>query len=52
MQQARGNDPFKYHEHTDRPVELMNKKIMEWRNKANRELQEVLYKGATKVRDV
>ena len=52
VQQARGNDPFKYHEHTDRPVELMNKKIMEWRNKANRELQEVLYKGATKVRDV
>tara|TARA_Y100000590_G_C15626952_1_gene979736 strand:+ start:497 stop:1321 length:825 start_codon:yes stop_codon:yes gene_type:complete len=52
VQQARGGDTFKYHEHTDRPSKLMNKETIEWRNKANKELQDVLYKGAIRVRDV
>ena len=52
VQQARGKDSFKYHEHTDRSFELMDKKTVEWRNKANKELQDVLYKGAAKVRNV
>jgi len=46
VQQARGTDTFKYHEHTKRPVELMSKKDVALRNKANEELSKIFYSGA------
>ena len=49
VQQARGKDKFKYHEHTKRPVELMNKNDMIFKNKANEELSKIFYKDAKKV---
>ena len=49
VQQARGKDTFKYHEHTNRPVELMSKKDIELKNKANEELSKIFYKDAKKV---
>jgi len=49
VQQARGKDTFKYHEHTKRPVELMSKKDIELKKKANEELSKIFYKDAKKV---
>ena len=49
VQQARGKDEFKYHEHTSRPTELMNKNDLISRDKANNELQKILYKDAYKI---
>ena len=49
VQQARGTDKFKYHEHIKRPVELMNKNDMILKNKANEELSKIFYKDAEKV---
>ena len=49
VQQVRGKDDFKYHEHTSRPNELMNKKDLILRNNANNELQKILYKDAKKI---
>ena len=49
VQQARGKDTFKFHEHTKRPVELMSKKDIELKNKANEELSKIFYKDAKKV---
>ena len=49
VQQARGTDTFKYHEHTKRPVELMNKNDMIFKNKANDELAKIFYKNAKKI---
>ena len=49
VQQARGKDKFKYHQHTKRPVELMNKDDMILKNKANEELSKIFYKDAKKV---
>jgi len=46
VQQARGTDIFKYHEHTKRPVELMSKKDVASRIKANEELSKIFYSGA------
>jgi ectoine hydroxylase-related dioxygenase (phytanoyl-CoA dioxygenase family) len=46
VQQARGTDIFKYHEHTKRPVELMSKKDVALRIKANEELSKIFYSGA------
>ena len=46
VQQARGTDAFKYHEHTKRPVELMSKKDVALRKKANEELSKIFYTGA------
>ncbi len=46
VQQARGIDTFKYHEHTKRPVELMRKKDVALRIKANEELSKIFYSGA------
>ena len=46
VQQARGTDIFKYHEHTKRPVELMSKKDVALRVKANEELSKIFYSGA------
>jgi non-haem Fe2+, alpha-ketoglutarate-dependent halogenase len=48
VQQARGKDIFKFHEHTERPVELMSKKDVALRIKANEELQKIFYSGAWK----
>ena len=48
VQQARGKDIFKFHEHTERPVELMGKKDIALRIKANEELQKIFYSGAKK----
>ena len=49
VQQARGKDTFKYHKHVKRPVELMSKKDIELKNKANAELSKIFYKGAEKI---
>jgi len=49
VQQARGKDAFKHHEHTKRPVELMSKKDIELKNKANEELSKIFYKDAKKI---
>ena len=46
VQQARGIDKFKYHEYTKRPVELMSKKDVALRQKANEELSKIFYSGA------
>ena len=48
VQQARGKDVFKFHEHTERPVELMSKKDIALRIKANEELQKIFYSGSKK----
>ena len=49
VQQARGKDTFKYHEHAKRPVELMDKNDMIFKNKANEELAKIFYKDAKKI---
>ena len=49
VQQGRGKDDFKYHEHTSRPNELMNKKDLILRDNSNNELQKILYKDAKKI---
>ena len=49
VQQARGKDIYKFHEHTKRPVELMSKKDIELKNKANEELSKIFYKDAKKI---
>jgi len=49
VQQARGKDTFKYHEHVKRPVELMIKEDIEFKNKANNELSKIFYKNAKKI---
>jgi non-haem Fe2+, alpha-ketoglutarate-dependent halogenase len=46
VQQARGTDTFKYHEHTKRPVELMSKKDVALRKRANEELSKIFYSGS------
>ena len=48
VQQARGKDNFKYHEHTKRPSELMNKEDRNIRIKANNELSKIFYNDAKK----
>ena len=48
VQQARGKDSFKYHEHAKRPVELMNKDDVALRIKANKELSKIFYNDARK----
>ena len=49
VQLARGEDTSKYHEYAKRPVELMNKNDMIFKNKANEELSKIFYKDAKKV---
>ena len=48
VQQARGKDNFKYHEHTKRPSELMSKEDINIRSKANKELSKIFYNDAKK----
>jgi ectoine hydroxylase-related dioxygenase (phytanoyl-CoA dioxygenase family) len=52
VQQARGVDQFKYHAHSRRPTEVMNEKDAAFRQDANKELQQILYKGSQKVRNL
>lgn len=49
VQQVRGKDDFKYHEHTSRPNKLMDRKDLILRDNANNELQKILYKDAKKI---
>ena len=49
VQQVRGKDDFKYHEHTSRPNKLMDRKDLILRDNANNELQKILYKNAKKI---
>ena len=49
VQQARGEDEFKFHKHVPRPTVLMNKKDLKLRNNANNELQKILYNDAKKI---
>ena len=49
VQQARGNDTFKYHEHVKRPTELMNNIDIANRKKANEELSKIFYSGSKKI---
>ena len=49
VQQARGEDTFKYHEHTKRTVELMNNIDVAFKNKANDELSKIFYRDAQKI---
>ena len=48
VQQARGKDNFKYHEHTKRPSKLMSKEDINIRSKANKELSKIFYNDAKK----
>ncbi len=48
VQQARGDDEFKYHKHVGRPIELMNHNDIQTRKKANDELSKIFYSGSTK----
>ena len=48
VQQAGGKDSFNYHEHTKRPIELMSKKDVVLRIKANKELSKIFYNDASK----
>ena len=49
VQQARGNDTFKFHQHVKRPTELMNENDIITRKKANEELSKIFYSGSQKV---
>ena len=49
MQQARGKDNYSYHKHVTRAKELMNKKNIEIRDKANKELSKIFYSGSSKI---
>jgi len=49
VQQARGKDTSQYHEHAKRPVELMSKNDMIFKDKANEELAKIFYKDAKKI---
>jgi ectoine hydroxylase-related dioxygenase (phytanoyl-CoA dioxygenase family) len=48
VQQARGDDTFKYHQHTKRPNRLMSSEDIKIRKKANDELQRIFYPGSIK----
>jgi len=49
VQLARGKDSFNHHENVKRPIELMGKKDVLLRNKANNELSKIFYNGAKKI---
>jgi len=48
VQQARGVDTFKFHQHTKRPKDLMDIKDIQLRKKANKKLAKIFYKDADK----
>ena len=49
VQQARGEDTFKYHKHVAKADQLMNQQGIEIRKKANEELSKIFYSGSQKV---
>ena len=49
VQQARGIDEYKFHEHTSRPTKFMDKQDIISRDRSNNELQKILYKDAKKI---
>ena len=49
VQLARGEDSFKYHKHVKRSLNLMSKKDVLLRKKANEELSNIFYNGAKKI---
>ena len=49
VQQARGKDPFRYHDHAIRPVKTMDKSDLVFRKKANEELSKIFYKDSNEV---
>ena len=49
VQIARGKDRYKLHEYSNIPTELMNKKDIECRNRANQELSKIFYSGSKKI---
>ena len=49
VQQARGEDNFKYHQHVQRAKELMSKEGVKLRKKANEELSKIFYSGSSKI---
>ena len=48
VQQGRGVDKFRFHEHVPRAKNLMNKQNIKLRKKANEELSKIFYKGSEK----
>ncbi len=48
VQLARGKDNYKYHQYVKRPNELMNRKDVLLRKKANDDLSKIFYKGSNK----
>ncbi len=49
VQQARGDDKFKYHKHVKRPTKLMQVEDINNRKKANEELSKIFYTGSKKI---
>ena len=49
VQQARGSDTFKFHQHVKRPTELMNENDIIIRKKANEELSKIFYSGSKQI---
>ena len=49
VQQARGEDRYKYHEHVERAQELMSQSGIKNRKKANDELSKIFYSGSEKI---
>ena len=49
VQQARGEDHYKYHEHVERAQELMSQSGIKTRKKANDELSKIFYSGSEKI---
>jgi non-heme Fe2+,alpha-ketoglutarate-dependent halogenase len=49
VQQARGEDRYKYHEHVERAQELMSQSGIKTRKKANDELSKIFYSGSEKI---
>ena len=49
VQQARGDDKFKYHEHVVKARELMSNEGIKIKKKANEELSKIFYSGSQKI---
>ena len=49
VQQARGDDTFKYHQHVQRATKLMQNEGIKIRKKANEELSKIFYSGSKKI---
>ena len=49
VQLGRGIDKYKYHKHISKPTKFMDKNDLILRDKANKELQKILYKDSKKI---